>query len=152
MKDTTRLKRHGSSKGEGEVANTLRAGLAGSRVQIPRNQFGLIWSKLNPWVGSSLGSQNHELSLSFKPFLFWSKPIDFTSKMMSRMFSLDLPLFGLGPSSKDEGFNRIALFNWTLDLSSKAAIQKEGHKWTHHWTTRLLLPSRPCLSSQSRRR
>jgi len=23
----------------------------GSRVQFPRNQFGLIWSKLNPWVG-----------------------------------------------------------------------------------------------------
>jgi hypothetical protein len=22
----------------------------GSKVQIPRNQFGLIWSKLNPWV------------------------------------------------------------------------------------------------------
>jgi hypothetical protein len=23
----------------------------GSSVQMPRNQFGLIWSKLNPWVG-----------------------------------------------------------------------------------------------------
>jgi hypothetical protein len=27
----------------------------GSRVQFPRNQFGLIWSKLNPWVGLYLG-------------------------------------------------------------------------------------------------
>jgi hypothetical protein len=27
----------------------------GSIVQIPRNQFGLIWSKLNPWVEPCLG-------------------------------------------------------------------------------------------------
>jgi hypothetical protein len=41
------------------------------------------------------------------------------------MFSLDLPLFGLESSSKDQGFNlRIALFSWTLDLSSKVAIKK----------------------------
>jgi hypothetical protein len=43
--------------------------MGGSNVQIPRNQFGLIWSKLNPWVGPfllnpslHLGSPNHELS------------------------------------------------------------------------------------------
>jgi hypothetical protein len=29
--------------------------LDGSRVRIPRNQFGLIWSKSNPWVGPCLG-------------------------------------------------------------------------------------------------
>jgi hypothetical protein len=27
----------------------------GSRVQFPRNQFGLIWSKLNSWVGLYFG-------------------------------------------------------------------------------------------------
>jgi hypothetical protein len=47
----------------------------GSRLQIPRNQFGLIWSKLNPQVwpclrllGAQLGSSNHEL---FFELFFW---------------------------------------------------------------------------------
>jgi hypothetical protein len=50
--------------------------------------------------------------------------------MVSCRFSLTLPLFGLGPSSKGRGSNvrlstnRIALFHWTLDLrlSSKLAL------------------------------
>jgi hypothetical protein len=36
------------------VRPTLDGG-GGSRVQISRNQFGLIWSKLNPWVEPYLG-------------------------------------------------------------------------------------------------
>jgi hypothetical protein len=46
-------------------------------------------------------------------------------------FSLDLPLFGVGPSSKGHGSrpwvsaNRIGLFHWTLELgpSSKVALK-----------------------------
>jgi hypothetical protein len=38
------------TKCEKDTVPTLRPTLDGSRVQIPRNQFGLIWSKLNPWV------------------------------------------------------------------------------------------------------
>ncbi len=75
-----------------------------------------------------LGSPNHELS--FELFVFWSKPIHFPSKMVPCRFSLDLPLFGLGPSSKGHGFNlwhssnRIPLFHLTLNLkhSSKVAL------------------------------
>ncbi len=60
---------------------------------------------------------------------FWSEPIHFPSKMVPCRFSLDLPLFGLRPSSRGHGSNlwlstnRIGLFNWTLDLalSSKVA-------------------------------
>jgi hypothetical protein len=43
-------------------------------------------------------------------------------------FSLDLPLFGLGPSSKGHrsnlwlSSNRIALFHWTLDLGSSSKV------------------------------
>jgi len=46
-----------------------------------------------------------------------TEPIDFPSKMVSCRFNLDLPLFGLGPSSKGCGSklwlptNRIALFH-----------------------------------------
>ncbi len=51
--------------------------------------------------------------------------------MVPCRFSLDLPLFGLGPSSKGHGFNlwlssnRIALFHGTLDLepSSKVTLR-----------------------------
>jgi hypothetical protein len=76
-----------------------------------------------------LGSPNHELS--FMLFCFcWSEPIDFPSQKVPCRFCLDLPLFGLGPSSKGRGSNlgflasRIALFHWTLDLglSSKVTI------------------------------
>jgi len=73
-----------------------------SRIQIPTNQFGLIWSKLNPlsWILAldphlHLGSPNHELSLSpLSSFLFFGcHSIDFLSKMVPYKFSLDLPLF-----------------------------------------------------------
>ncbi len=56
-----------------------------SRFQILRDQFGLIWSKLNPWVGPCLGPQL--ASWFFKSwaflfsFFFGLKPIDFPSKM-----------------------------------------------------------------------
>ncbi len=56
------------------------------------------------------------------PF-FWFKDLSckFSRSMHEIWFSLDLPLFGLGPSSKGHGSNlwlwanRIALFHWTLD-------------------------------------
>ncbi len=75
-----------------------------------------------------LGSPNHELS--FELFVFWSIPIDFPSKMVPCRFRLDLPLFGLEPSSKGHGFNlllssnRIPLFHLTSNLkqSSKVAV------------------------------
>jgi hypothetical protein len=56
------------------------------------------------------------------------EPIDVTSKMVPCRFSLDLPLFGLGPSSKGQrsnlwlSSNRIALFHWTLDLGSSSKV------------------------------
>jgi hypothetical protein len=91
--------------------------------------------ELDPALDPSLhlGSSNSELSF-FNSFiyLFWFESIDFPSKMVWRCkFSLNLPLLGLGPSSKGLGSNllwlsshRIALFHWTLDLepSSKVAL------------------------------
>jgi hypothetical protein len=92
MKDTTRLKGLGSAKGEGGLPTLLGPGFIW--VQGPNSQES-IWTHLKqieslswtlPWTPSlHLGSPNHELSLSFKSFLFWSKLIDFTSKMMSCM-------------------------------------------------------------------
>ncbi len=53
------------------------------------------------------------------------EPIDFPSLMMPCRFSLNnMPLFGLGPSSKGHesslwlSSNKISLFHWTLDLGS----------------------------------
>jgi hypothetical protein len=54
-------------------------------------------------------------------FFLWCEPIHFPSKMVPCRFSLDLPLFGLRPSSRGHGSdlwlstNRIALFNCTFD-------------------------------------
>jgi hypothetical protein len=48
--------------------------------------------------------------------------------MVSCRFSLDLPLFGLGPSSKGHesnlwlSSNKIALFHWTLELGSSSKV------------------------------
>jgi hypothetical protein len=58
-----------------------------------------------------LGSPNQVLS--FLALVFWSEPIDFPSKTgVPCRFSLNLPLFGLGPSSK-------GLVGWTnLKLST----------------------------------
>jgi hypothetical protein len=82
----------------------------------------LSWTR-KPWsVAWFLVLQIQELS----PFstLFWSEPIDFPSKTGAPCrFSLNLPLFGLGPSSKKpwdqfKSFwpNKIAWIHWSLDL------------------------------------
>jgi len=65
-------------------------------------------------------------------FIFFggSKPINFPPIMVPCKFNLDLPLFGLGLSSKGHGSNlwfstnRIALFHWTRVLrpSYKVAL------------------------------
>ncbi len=124
--------------------NILRRTLDGSRFQIPLNQFGLIWSKLNPWVAwiqlearlkldpsLNLGSSNDEHSFFSFFFPFRFEPIDFPSKMVPWRFSLYLPLFGFEASSNGHGSNlwlssnRITLFHWTLNLgpSSKVALR-----------------------------
>ncbi len=96
----------------------------------PRSKFlgtNFISFEANWILELDLGFSNHELSFEF---VFWSKPIDFPSKMVPCRFSLNLPLVGLGPSSKGYGSdlwfsaNSIALFHWILDLgpSSKVAL------------------------------
>jgi hypothetical protein len=126
----------------------------GSRVQTPRNKFGLIWSKLNPWVWSlpwtlalHLGSPNHKLS--FWALCLGPNRLILPSKMVPCGFSHFLPLFGLGPSSIGHGSNllwlspnRIALFHWTLDFrpSSKVALSSlDEPQLSHHqgstWVT-----------------
>ncbi len=79
---------------------------------------------LNPSL--HLGSSNHEFS--FWVF-FRFEPIDFLSKSLQCRFSLNLPLFGLGPLSKCHGSNylwlsssRIALFHWTLSLAPSSKV------------------------------
>ncbi len=61
--------------------------------------------ELDPALDSSLhlSSPNHELSL--KLFFLALETIDFPSKMVPCGFSLNLPLFGVGPSSKGSGSN-----------------------------------------------
>ncbi len=74
------------------------------RVQGPNsyepilNHLKQIESILELDLTLHLGSSNHELSI-LAPF-FWLEPIDFPSKMVPCKFCLDLPFFGLGPSSK----------------------------------------------------
>jgi hypothetical protein len=52
-------------------------------------------------------------------------------------FSLDLPLFGLGPSSKGLGSNlwlsanKISLFHWTLNTHQKWPYDKNLHHGPH---------------------
>ncbi len=76
-----------------------------------------------------LGSPNQELSFQhyfLVPTNWFSPP-----KQVPCKFSLNLPLFGLGPSSKGLGTNlklltnKIAWINWSLDLgpSSKVALK-----------------------------
>jgi hypothetical protein len=43
--------------------------------------------------------------------VFWSKPMDFPSKQVPCSFSLNLPLFGLGPLFKGLGTNLKLLTN-----------------------------------------
>jgi hypothetical protein len=88
-----------------------------------------------------LGSSNHELSF-WAPFFFWLfEPIDFPLKMVPCRFSLYLPLFGLGPSSKGQGsnlwlsLNRIAQFHWTPDLGSSSKVAFSEVCWNHEHIT-----------------
>jgi hypothetical protein len=112
--------------------NILGCTLDWSRVQIPLNQFGLIWSKLNPALDLAWILVLQMMSTPFLfSFFFRFEPIDFPSKMVPWRFSLYLPLFGFEPSSKGHGSNlwlssnRITLFHWTLNLgpSSKVALR-----------------------------
>jgi hypothetical protein len=113
----------------------------GSRVQIPRNQFGLIWSKIESlswtliWILACILIL-HIMSSPFQAHFFGFEPIDFPSKKVPCKFSIHLSLFGLGPSSKGSGSNlwlssnRIALFHWTLDLGpSPKVAQTISHCW-----------------------
>jgi len=65
---------------------------------------------------------SHKIVHTILFYFLGSKPIDFPTKIVPCRFSLNLSLFGLGPSSKGHGsnlwllFNRIALFYRTLDL------------------------------------
>jgi hypothetical protein len=107
----------------------------------PGCKFGLIWSKLNPWVGPSIGP-----SLASCFFKWWwalsllssfsfgvSNQLIFLPKLVSCRFSLDFPLFGLGPSSKGHGSNlwlspnTIALFHGTRDLESSSKVALINH-------------------------
>ncbi len=82
-----------------------------------------------------LGSPNHELS--FELFSFWFKPVDFPSKMVLCKISLNLSLFGLGPSSKGHASNfwlsavMIVLFHWTLDLGPESKVALSLHPGGH---------------------
>jgi hypothetical protein len=84
--------------------HTPRSTLDGSRVQISRNQFGLIWSKLSPWVyrpclgGPSLASW---FSNSWAHFLIWTNW--FSLQKCCHAFSLDLPLLVWDPHLKAAG-------------------------------------------------
>jgi hypothetical protein len=107
-------------------------------VQGP-NSKELMWTHLK-LIGSLSWSLHWTLAcilvlqiISFFFFFFFCysgsfEPIDVTSKMVPCRFSLDLPLFGLGPSSKGHrsnlwlSSNRIALFHWTLDLGSSSKV------------------------------
>jgi hypothetical protein len=109
----------------------------GSRVQFPRSQFGLIWSKLNPCCWTVPWSLAWFLVLQISrssPFstIFWSRPNWFSlPKQVPCRFSDNLSLFGLWPSSKGLGTNlklltnKIAWIHWFLDLgpSSKVALR-----------------------------
>ncbi len=109
----------------------------GCRVQFPRNRFGLIWSKLYPRVGQYLGSLAWSLVLQIRssPLIehcfFGPNQLIFPPKQVPCRFSLNLPLFGLGPSFKGLGTNlklstnKIAWIHWSLDLgpSSKVTLR-----------------------------
>ncbi len=107
----------------------------GSRVQFPRNQFGLIWSKLNPWVGVSLGPQPDswfsKSGALLLALLFGPNQLIFPPKQVPCRFSLNLSLFGLGPSSKGLctnlklSTNNFVWIHWSLDLGplSKVALK-----------------------------
>jgi hypothetical protein len=96
-----------------------------SKVQILRNRFGLIRSKLNPWVGPYLASWfSKPWALLWAQIFLGSKPIDFPFKMVPCKFSLDLPLVGLGSSSKGRGSNL-----W-LSANRICSISLDPRPWT----------------------
>jgi hypothetical protein len=105
----------------------------GSWVRILRNQFGHIWSKLNPWVGPCLGTLACILVLQImsSPFrfflkikIFWGlKQLIFPPKWCHIGLALICHFFWFWkPSSISHGSNlwlssnRIALFHWTMDV------------------------------------
>jgi len=89
----------------------------------------LSWTK--PWTRLACILVLQIMSFPWCAFVFVGlNQLIFPPKKVPCSFCLDLPLFGLGPSSKGRGSNlgflasRIALFHWTLDLglSSKVTI------------------------------
>jgi len=120
-----------------------------SKVQFPRNQFELIWSKLNPWVGLEyLGSLAWFLVLQigsspFSTIFYGKKSIDFPSKTRGHVglasicnfLVLDPRLKALGTNLKLSInkiawilkllINKIAWILWSLDLepSSKVTLK-----------------------------
>jgi hypothetical protein len=81
------------------------------------------------WVPRTIpGSPNQELSIL--ALFFDPNQLIFPPKLVPCRFSLNLPLFGLGPSSIGLGINlklstnKIAWIHWSLDLgpSSKVAL------------------------------
>jgi hypothetical protein len=106
----------------------LRLRLILDGVQGPNsyNQFGLFWSKTEflSWALPQTLPCILVLQIMSPPLrsFFVFEEIDFPSKMVPCRFSVNLPSFGLGTSSKGQGFilwlptNRIVLFQyWTLD-------------------------------------
>ncbi len=120
------------------LSPTLDEGPGSKFIGTNLDSFEANWIlELDPRLYPSLhlGSPNSELSLKLFSFsLVWTNWFSLQNGICR--FSLDLPLFGLGPSSKGCGSNlwlptnRIALFHWTLDLqpSSKVAFSMNFFK------------------------
>jgi len=108
---------------------------------------GIWYGVLNPLEldpaldhGLHLCPSNHELSILalFSGF----KLIDFPFQTVTCMFTLHLPLFGLGSSSKGHrsdlwlASNWIALFHWTLDFEPSCKAGRNtiiGQLWPVCW-------------------
>jgi hypothetical protein len=77
------------------------------------------------WVGPYLASWfSKPWALLWAQFFLGSKPIDFPFKMVPCKFSLDLPLVGLGSSSKGRGSNL-----W-LSANRICSISLDPRPWT----------------------
>ncbi len=94
---------------EGELRPTLDEGPGSNFLKTNLDWFETDWIL---WVGLYLGSLAWFLVLQIKssPFstVFWSEPIWFS---LQNRFSLNLPLFGLGPWSEGLGTNLKLLTN-----------------------------------------
>jgi hypothetical protein len=123
----------------------------GSIVQIPRNQFGPIWSKLNPSVGPCFLTVACILSSPFGSFLLLlSEPIDFPSKMVPCRLVLDSQLKAVGPIY---GSRPIGLL-YFIGPSSKAAlisveITFDTLKWLKNFRVRVSCSLARSLGSRS---